>query len=276
MIRVERIVRTLCKYFLPRPKKMTLSSKVIELRKELLQNCESAIDLLEANKNYVTAGYAFLNNTSNLSKNKVPAEDDKTYTGSTDEGTTSEFTDDEAVKKFMILTHGVLIQEWDLFLRGIFAEGVIYYLRGYDLGTPKFNLKFKELKQTTEIVAIHENIASEAKESLYGYEDLFQQSCNLFKLNDLKKSELGKRMKKHILVRHVFQHHRGEIRNKDIEKNRNESFSILNDEGKFVPVPVGETIYLSLPEIQNVYDTIKEYSEAFQKQAENAEPIKVG
>lgn len=280
MTQLVKIVRTLCKYFLPRPKKMSLSSKVRKLRDELLKNCEYAIVRLKAAEDIIEKGTNVLRDSANATYSEA-----LTLISTPDSSQISLKTNDEPsykknyeykdkiINDVYSVIHGVLIQEWEHFLYGIFAEGVVYYLRGYDLGKPTFNLKFKELKQTTEVTEIHENIASEAKESLYGYKNLLQQSCNLFKLKDFKKSDPCKEMKKHILVRHIFQHGRGKIRKRDIEKNENKPFLILNDEGKPEPYKEGKDIPLSLPEIQKLYTVIEKYSEAFQKQAENAKPI---
>ena len=117
---------------------MTLSLKVIELRDKLLENCNYAIDRLEAAKKRVayysasnqegettgTSGTEPKNENTDTSGTKRP-ESDISY----------EVSDREIVNNFTILTHGVLIQEWQHFLYGIFAEGVVYYLSGYDLDT---------------------------------------------------------------------------------------------------------------------------------------------
>ena len=160
---------------------------------------------------------------------------------------------------------------------GIFKEGVIYYLNGYELGTPKLTLKLKELNPTSIIAEMYENIASEALESFNNsYSLLLNQTCRLFKLDDFKKSRTANQMQKQMQIRHIFQHNRGEIRSSDLSDIGREggSFDILNDEGAVMQYEEGKEIPLSLPEIRKLYSTIEEYSEAFQKQAEKAEPAK--
>ena len=60
----------------------------------------------------------------------------------------------------MSLTHGVLIQEWELFLYDICAEGFIYYL---SLGDPKYQLRLENLKPTFEVADIRTHISEEVK-----------------------------------------------------------------------------------------------------------------
>jgi hypothetical protein len=277
-----KIIERLRKYFFSKSKKMCLSSKVTELRNELLGNCKRAISRLEAAKSVVPEGFSILNNrvADTLSQTSVPSIAtvegevvNNTNSETTTKGTTFKITDDELVRDYMILTHGVLIQEWVHFLYSIFAEGLIRYLQGYDLGTPKFNINCKNLKPAKDIVEIHENIVLEAKESFYGYEDLLTQSLKLFKLNNFKQTDLHEELNKHVIIRNIWQHSRGKIRQLDIEKNSNHDFEILDDNEKPKKHRVGDEATLSRPEIQRLYNTIEKCSEKFQIQAEKAKPI---
>jgi len=173
----------------------------------------------------------------------------------------------------MILTHGVLIQEWERFLYDVFVEGVIYYLRGYDLD-PDCKLHLRNLKPGIEVTEMRKNLSTEVEKSHRGYKELFYQSRKLFKVQE---DNLLKEMQKHVQIRHIFQHSQGEIRKEDLKdiglNGPNVCFSILGDDGRPLPYKVGQTIFLSKKEIQNLYDTIEKFSQAFQTQAEKAKPI---
>ncbi len=269
MTQLIKIVRTLCKYFLPRPKKMTLSSKVIELRDKLLENCNYAIGRLEA-ANHIVSNFTSNNKrdttTSSSGENEskdVIAVDNISY----------EVTDYEIKNSFMILTHGVLIQEWEHFLYDIFVEGVIYYLKGYNLSDSTYKLSLKNLKPSIELSEMRDNLSAEFRVSLKGHKEVFSQARKLFNIEEPK---LLEEMQKQVQIRHIFQHNRGEIRSRDLKDVGKEggSFYILNDEGTVMPYGEGKEIPLSLPEIQKLYTVIEEYSEVFQKQAEKAKPVK--
>ncbi len=268
MTQLIKIVRTLYKYFLPRSKKMCLSSKVKNLRDKLLENCKYAIDRLEVSESKVAYASSSQENTitgSSDTKSEKEPESDAFF----------EITDSKIMSGIMELTHGVLIQEWEHFLNDIFVEGVIYYLRGYDLGDPKYKISLKILKPTIEDTEKCNNISAEVKNLRWGYDNLFKQSRNLFKVEE---PELLDKMNKHLWVRHIFQHYRGEIRSTDLEAigRLGGHFDILDEEGMLVPYKEGYTIKLSKPEIQDVYDTIEKYSKEFQEQAEKAKPVEAG
>ena len=104
--------------------------------------------------------------------------------------------------------HGVMTQEWELFLYDIFGEGVIYYL---SLGNPKYQLRVKNLKPTIEVIEVRNHICEEIKESFRGYEELFRQARMLFGVDE---PGLFKEMQRQIQIRHIFQHNRGIVRKK--------------------------------------------------------------
>ena len=256
---------------------MTCSAKIKELRKQLLEKCDYAINRLEAAKERVT--FASNNKkdttTSTSSPGADKSEGDTTTNTSlekkSESDTNYEFTDSEIMDSFMELTHGVLIQEWEHFLYNIFVEGIIYYVRGYDLGDITHKLGLKNLKPTLGIVEMRKSVSAEIERSHLGYERLFDQSRKLFKV---KVSELlQEEMNQQVLIRHIFQHNGGEIRSRDIKKNGNKAFLILDNKGKSHPYGKGKEIPLSGPEIRKLYTVIEEYSEAFQIQAEKTQHI---
>jgi hypothetical protein len=274
-----KIIERLRKYFFSKSKKMCFSPKITELRNKLLQNCSSAIDRLEKAEQRVTYFTSTHQKTTTGSPEPsvtdLPPQSSQMSGATTDNATSYEITDKDILNSFLILTHGVLIQEWEHFLYGVFAEGVIYYLSGYNLGIPKFKINFKSLKPTDKVVEMRKNISLEAKESLIGYTDLFDQSLKLFNPN--VSESLKHEMQKHVQIRHIFQHNKGKIREDDIKdiglNGPDACFSILDDNGKPHPYKEGQEIFLSKKEIQNLYDTIEKFSQAFQTQAEKAKPI---
>jgi hypothetical protein len=241
---------------------MLLSSKVKKLRSELLTNCQYAIKLLETSNRYVTTAYS-----SDDSFPKSPTEPIPTSTLSV--VNPQQITDVEIINKFMVLTHGVLEQEWELFLYDIYVEGFICYL---SLGEPKYPLRLKDLKPSLEVADIRKHISEEVKESIRGYKELFERTRDLYKVEE---PELFKEMQKQIQIRHIFQHSRGNIRKKDLNdigsNGPDACIYILNEEGKSQSYKENYYIDLSLPEIQKFYDTIEKYSEAFLTKAKSAE-----
>jgi hypothetical protein len=267
---------------------MCLSTKVAELRNKLLQNCKYAIDRLEVAE-YMVSHFVSSNKMLTITESPTPSVSglptpSDTYLSiqlpqksgtQTDDATSYEISDKEILNKFMELTHGVLIQEWEHFLYDVFVEGVIYYLKGYDLD-PDCKLHLKNLKPGTEVSEMRKNLSVEVKKSHWGYERLFNRSRKLFNVQEAK---LFEEMKKHVQIRHVFQHNRGEIREEDLiaigmsENVLDRCFSILGAKGQMQKYKKGEPIFLSKPEIQKLLEVIERYSQAFQTQAEKAKPI---
>lgn len=253
---------------------MCLSSKIAELRNELLQNCKHAISCLEAAEHMVSH-FASSNKMPTFTGSSTPSLPKQESGAKTDDATSYEITDKAILNRFMMLTHGVLIQEWEHFLYDVFVEGVIYYLRGYDLD-PDCKLHLKNLKPRTEVSEMRKNLSAEVKKSHWGYERLFDHSRKLFKVQEAK---LLEEMQKHVQVRHVFQHNRGEIREEDLiaigmsENVPNRCFSILDDKGQMRKYKKGETVFLSKPEIQKLLEIIEKYSNAFQTQSEKTKSI---
>lgn len=111
------IIKSVFRYLFPKLKTMSLSDKVKKLKEELLNNCKNSIELLETSKRCVTIGY--------IGGNDVKPPGEQITSSISAEVIFPKITDVEIVQNFMVLTHGVLIQEWEHFLYGIFFEGVI-------------------------------------------------------------------------------------------------------------------------------------------------------
>lgn len=132
---------------------MCLSSKVKNLRDELLQNCKYAIKQLKDHQKKVESSPS-RNVTTGSSTPDKPIDNTTTESLGTKQSESNisyEFSNREIINSFMILTHGVLFQEWWLFLYDMFAEGYIYYL---SLGNPKYQLRLKGLKPNLEVADI--------------------------------------------------------------------------------------------------------------------------
>ncbi len=262
---------------------MCLSSKAKDLRDKLLENCEYAIDRLKKAVDMIEKGSSIREDSMNETSSKTATsysnpEDSKISLKTNDDPIAvhgSKFKD-KIINDVYSVIHGVLIQEWEHFLYDIFAEGVIYYLKGYNLSDSTYKLSLKNLKPSIDLAEMRENLSEEFRGSLR-YKELFSQTRKLF---NVEESELLYEMQKQTQIRHIFQHNKGKIRSGDlIRTGRNgpdACFEILNDKEELEPYKEGWNIFLSLPEIRKLYTVIEEYSGAFQKQAENAEPIKVG
>jgi len=256
---------------------MCLSSKVRDLRDTLLQNCDEAISRLRIfEQSIIIKVPQSSDKQPEASSSRTSPSDPSTNTTSSTlpaEAINVTTTDPKIANDYMVLTHGVLIQEWEHFLYDIFIEGVIYYLKGDNLGDPDHKLRLKSLKPTVEEAERRKNISAEVKnaKSLWGKE-LFTQCRKLFKVPE---TELLKEMQKQEQVRHVFQHNRGIIRKEDLvaigTSGVTAHFDILNDKEETVQYYEKQSIVLSKKEIQKLRDTVVKYSQLFQTQAENCE-----
>ena len=271
MLKFRNILRKIREYFSPNPNQMLLSSKVETLRDELLKNCQYAIKLLETSKLCVTTAYSSVENFL-----KFPIESTDPSTSSIkDQVIAHQITDVEMINKFMVQTHGVLEQEWEHFLYDIFTEGVVYYVKGYDLADIRHKFSLENFNPIVTIEEMREKISAELERALLKYETLFKESRSLFKIDE---PDLLKEMQKQARVRHIFQHNKGKIRRLDLDAigsiGPDACIYILDEEGKSQPYKENKEIWLSLPEIQRLYETIEQYSEKFQIKAEMAQPIK--
>jgi len=279
MTQLIKIVRTLCKYFLPRPKKMCFYSKIKELRDKLVENCKYAIGPLERTVDIIEKGSSIfiledrMNKTSSKTATSYSNPEGSEICLKTNDAPNAVHgskSKDKIINDVYSVIHGVLIQEWEHFLYDLYAEGFVYYL---NLGSPKSPLRLRQLNPKMEVADMRQHICEEVKNSFRSLKELFARTRSFFNVEETK---LFMEMQKHIQIRHIFQHSKGEIRSSDLEDIGRKSFDILNDEGRVMSYGEGEDIPLSLPEIQKLYTVIEEYSEAFQKQAEKAKPVKAG
>ena len=94
---------------------MCLYSKVKELRVELLGSCKYAINHLEISKRSVTEGWPNLDNQPNKASSETSPPLPSASTASDTlppEAIDVKITDTEVINSFMILIHGILVQEW--------------------------------------------------------------------------------------------------------------------------------------------------------------------
>ena len=281
MLKFRNILKTIREYFSPNPNQMLLSSKVETLRDELLKNCQYAIERLKTSKNLIEKGVqavlSIAKETSSSSEDVVSynnPEPDKISIKKTDDISKNALDielryKDKIINDIYSVIHGDLYQEWEHCLYGILGEGYIYYL---SIGDPRLRLRLKGLRPTLEVSDIYTHIVEEVKDSVRGYEELFKKTRDLYKVEE---PELSKEIQKQVQIRHIFQHNRGQIRKKDLNdigiSGPDACIYILNEEGESKPRKENDYIDLSLPEIQNFYDTIEKYSEAFLIQAQSVE-----
>ena len=145
---------------------MCLFSKVKDLREKLLQNCKYAIDRLKEAEKRVA--YYSSNNTKDpttvSSATNKPESDtttDPSGTKRSESDISYEITDREIMNSFMSLTHGVLIQEWEHFLYDIFTEGVVYYVKGYNLANIRHKFGLENFNPIVTIKEMREKISAE-------------------------------------------------------------------------------------------------------------------
>ncbi|MBN2455815.1 MAG: hypothetical protein JXB29_04640 [Sedimentisphaerales bacterium] len=185
-----------------------------------MENCEYAIDRLEKAIDIIEKGSSIREDSMDMTSSEA------TTSYSNPEGSkislkTSDVPNaphdskfkDKIINDIYSVIHGDLIQEWEHFLYDIFVEGVIYYVKGYNLGDSAYKLNLKNFKPSIELAEMRDNLSEEFRSSLKGYEELFSQVRKLFKV---KENALLKEIQKQVQIRHIFQHNRGEIRRKDL------------------------------------------------------------
>jgi hypothetical protein len=242
-----------------------------------LENCKYAIDRLGTAKEIIERGSGIRLDTAKETSTQPATyrsvltseitKDDATVTT----GDKNHEFKDKIINDVYSVIHGILIQEWEHFLYDIFTEGVVYYIKGYDLADIRHKFALENFNPTLAIEEIRKKISVELERALLKYETLFKESRSLFKIDD---SDLLNEIKTQVQVRHIFQHNQGKIRRMDLDSigsnGSDACFNILDDEGKLRPYKEDEEIWLSLPEIQKLYKTIEQYSEKFQIRAEKA------
>jgi len=246
--------------------KKTTTLKLTRERSLLLRNCDKFIDRFTKAKLAVEVGQvstkaAVQYITSSDTSSAATAEQDY-------------FADAMGVSELLVLVHAGLIQEWSIFLDFVFGKVVLHYLETDmcdALPLQKFNLK--KIKATS-FYDMRVSISQAAKESFSfeNYDEKIKRLRSIFGIKSSQMNEEAKKhlealdaeMKKHVEIRNVFQHNRGIIRKRDLTAIGQQYFELLDDDGNTRQYKKDDEMVLSKPEIENLNELIKKYSEKFE------------
>lgn len=237
---------------------MAKKKKKLALKKHrqlLLENCEQLITRFEASKDFLEVGEA---STKAAMKHIASS-------GPSDAGISrSYFIGSLKASDLLVLVHAGLIQEWNIFLDSVFGEVILHYLEIGDrsnLPSQRFDLKKVDPRS---LPVLRSSISNAARESFSfePYNKKVEALCSIFNIK--KNSDLDKEMTKHVEIRNIFQHNRGEIRETDLEKIGQDCFEVLDGDGNIKQYRNGEKMLLGLPEIERLNKIIKQYSKKFE------------
>lgn len=168
----------------------------------------------------------------------------------------------------LVLVHASLVQEWTIFLDSVFSQAVLYLLKvGNVEKLPEETLDLKYL-DPSNMGNLRKSIANIACEnfSFRPYDKKIKIICSMFGVEDDSGNSASDsaKMRKHVEIRNVFQHNRGIVRKKDLERIGIKSFKILQDDQSIEEYVEGNKIILTLCEIQNLNNTIITFSKCFE------------
>ena len=79
-------------------------------------------------------------------------------------------------------------------------------------------------------------------------------------------------LRTHVIIRNVFQHNKGKLRARDIQRLGLESITLTDDTGKTLPFRSGDQLRLSKRDVQRLSELMGECSKAFVKEP-NVDPV---
>jgi len=221
----------------------------------LLANCVELITRFAAVKNILEVGEA----------STKAAIEIMTPSGASAAGSPgSHYVDSLKAADLLVFIQAGLIQEWNIFLDSIFGEVVLHYLEIGDRSKLPSQRFYLDKLDPNNLPDLRSSISNAAKESFsfHPYDKRIETLCSIFNIQ--KNSSLDKEMKKHVEIRNIFQHYRGEVRKTDIEKIGRNYFEVLDENKKIKKYYEQDKLELTLPEIEHLNQTIESYSEKFE------------
>lgn len=249
---------------------MPTQAKILSLKSErklLLSNCNRLVKRSEKAQIFLKIGQEYTKAAA-----KVITEGTKTSSRSIFRETY--FTESLDASDLLILAQAGLIQEWHIFLHSVFGKVVLHYLKtNQPEHLPPQSLDLKKLIPGS-FYNIRQSVAEAAKEAFsgLGYQQRISMVRSIFgiKISQLEESvrrhreELDSEMRKHVTIRNIFQHHRGIVKKTYLLKIGRECFKILGEDGKEIEYREGNSLELTLPEINRLNKVIKNYSILFE------------
>lgn len=228
--------------------------KIIELRNELLDHCQGLLSELDMSENIITTS------TTEITFSKTSA-DNKTTTGTLDSHSANNIT----IGRIRVAIHAGMINEWWIFLDQVYGEAILHNLKKNSFQKScETDIDLKELR-TKNINELLESIsyASKTSFSFLSYKNKLDTLKSLFVTTDDSPSQ---EMKKHVLIRNIFQHNRGQIREIDLEEigRSNQHLELFDEKGNLNRYKAGDAIILSKIEVENCCKVIEKYSNNFQ------------
>ena len=228
---------------------------------QLIRNCADLIErFLEAEKK-ITIGHK----TELIVKQSTVQASPPS--GITSRGTTASPSQSNptGISDLLVLVHATIIQEWLIFLDYVFGEAVRYCLmNNLTSRLPSMSFGIRKLAPNG-LVNMRESICLALIDVFSFNRNYPEKIKTLNKIFNVQQDvKLEEAMKKHVTVRNIFQHHRGEVRPRDIDTIGKQYFEILDDAGNPQPYRVKDTIVLTKREIESLNDTLKIYSNKFE------------
>lgn len=234
--------------------------KLKKVRKQLLDRCNDLIKRFSEAARYLAIGHA----TDQIVRQGTAGINSRSKKTSSSSTTTQYQAEPTGRQDLLVLIHATLIQEWLIFLDCVFGEAVLHYLKeGLPSRLPSMSFKLNKVKPES-LVQMRKSICNSAKDS-FSFTSYPRKITTLLKLFDVEINEnIQAEMKKHVTVRNIFQHNRGLVKESDLAEGQ-QYFELLNERGGKSKYYRDEKIILSFPEIENLNQIIKNYSEKFEE-----------
>ena len=176
----------------------------------------------------------------------------------------------DLASRALIITHADLVQEWHIFLDAVFSNAVFTYLQSNrEIKLSNSNsIRFSDLslvgvKGKKDVFGrITESLAESF--SFHSHKSKIEDLGRLFP--DKMDSTLLREIIKHIEIRNIFQHNRGQVRSDDLKKigRPKQCFEVLDENGELAQYSEGQKIQLSLRELEKFVEMIEKVSHTYE------------
>lgn len=186
-------------------------------RSAFLAACKGYQDDLASAEKYLRAGYGAAKEffTSTVSGSPQVS---RGQTGSSSVVFQQLPSVDVAIDKLRILTHALVVQEWQIYLDASFEKAITQSLaKGSVPKTQLISVDMSEI-HWGKLSSIRKGLARQLRER-FSFLSYDAKMGNLRKLYVFGSSDrIRVRMKTHVIVRNVFQHNRGVVRSDDLKR----------------------------------------------------------
>ena len=242
-----------------------------QIQKKLLNQCLEIVKRCKGRTELITKGYVHRQVASGAMASTGLVPDQQTQQQS--QGTytfhvTVEGTLTEDIQGIIALAQNELVQEWHGYLDAVFVEALRQCLgkREFQSRLPKMKVELPDLiwNRKTDMV---ESVCKSLEEpfSFCNYPEKILILTALFNVESDDGIEFE--VKKHVMIRNVLQHNHGVIRSIDLKRigREGQNVSVLEQNRKVCKFGLGDKIELSVAEIENLVNVMKDYSLYFEK-----------